>query len=163
VPSDEVMHVMSDPVAQRLLHSPLLARLAYNGADGTPRVIPIGYVWTGWSFVMCTAHIAPKVRSLQRDPRVALEIDNETQPPNILLVRGSADVEIVDGVPDEFLAASRKSIPDEMWSAFEEQVRSLYPAMARISITPHWAKVLDFETRVPIAVERLVAGDRRTP
>jgi hypothetical protein len=155
---EEVAHVLSDPVAQRLLHSPLLARLAYNGADGTPRVVPIGYLWTGSSFVMCTATIAPKVRSLQRDPRVALTVDTDTQPPNILLVRGTADVEIVDGVPDEFLTASHKAVPDDQFAAFEEQVRSLYPAMARISVTPTWAKVLDFETRLPSAVERLAAG-----
>src|SRR5262245_16728322 len=136
--SEEVTRVLGDPVAERLLQSPLLARLAYNGADGAPRVIPIGYLWTGSSFVMCTATVAPKVAALQRDPRVALEIDSETVPPNILLVRGTAEVEIVEGIPEEFLAASRKAVPDEQWPAFEEQVRALYPAMARITITPRW-------------------------
>jgi hypothetical protein len=84
-------------------------------------------------------------------------------PPNILLVRGTAEIEIVDGIPDEFLAASHKAVPEQQWGAFEEQVRALYPAMARISITPRWAKVLDFETRVPIAVERLARGDHPPP
>jgi len=161
--SEEVTRVLDDPVAQRLLQSPLLARLAYNGADGAPRVIPIGYLWTRSSFVMCTATVAPKVAALQRDPRVALEVDSETVPPNILLVRGTAEVEIVEGIPEEFLTASRKAVSDEQWPAFEEQVRALYPAMARITITPQWAKVLDFETRVPIAVERLARGDHRAP
>jgi pyridoxamine 5'-phosphate oxidase-like protein len=161
--SEEVTRVLADPVAQRLLQSPLLARLAYNGADGAPRVIPIGYLWTGSSFVMCTATVAPKVAALRRDPRVALEVDSETVPPNILLVRGTAEIEIVDGIPDEFLAASHKAVPEQQWGAFEEQVRALYPAMARISITPRWAKVLDFETRVPIAVERLARGDHPAP
>jgi hypothetical protein len=31
--------------------------------------------------------------------------------------------------------------------------------MARISITPEWAKVLDFQTRLPSAVEQLVNPD----
>jgi hypothetical protein len=30
--------------------------------------------------------------------------------------------------------------------------------MARITLTPTWANVIDFETRLPSAVERLVAG-----
>ena len=30
---DTVMRVVADPLAQELLHSPLLARLAYNGPD----------------------------------------------------------------------------------------------------------------------------------
>ena len=155
---------MRDPVAVRLMQSPLLARLAYNGVDGAPRVVPIGYVWTGSALVMCTATMAPKVRALQKDPRVALEVDTDTdtQPPNILLVRGVASVEIVDGVPDEFLAASRKAVPEESWSDFEAQSRAMYPAMARISVTPHWAKVIDFEQRMPTAVEKLMAGKHDT-
>jgi hypothetical protein len=38
-------------------------------------------------------------------------------------------------------------------------VRSLYEQMARISIAPEWAKVLDFQTRLPSAVEELVKKD----
>jgi hypothetical protein len=159
----EVMQVMNDPVSQRLLHSPLLARLAYNGRDGAPRVVPVGYIWTGSTLITCTATEAPKVRSLQRDPRVALTVDTESQPPNVLLVRGAASIDIVDGVPDEFLEASRKAIPEAQWPDFEAQVRALYPAMARITITPRWAKVLDFETRVPVAVERLATRDQPNP
>jgi hypothetical protein len=162
VHSEQVARVLRDPVAQRLLDSPLLARLAYNGLDGAPRVVPVGYLWTGAEFVVCTATEAPKVRSLGRDPRVALTIDTDTQPPNVLLVRGVASVELVDGVPDEYLAASHKALPEAQWSEFENQVRSIYRAMARISVTPQWAKVLDFETRMPIAVEWLVTGERPT-
>jgi len=32
-----------------------------------------------------------------------------------------------------------------------------YSRMARISITPEWAKLLDFETTLPQAVEELLA------
>jgi hypothetical protein len=162
VGDDEVMKVLDDPVAQRLLESPLLARLAYNGPDGAPRVVPIGYLWTGAAFVMCTATMAPKVRSLERDPRVALTIDTEDQPPNILLVRGAADIDIVEGVPDEFLAATHKVLPEAQWAAFEQQSRAMYPAMARISVTPYWAKLIDFETRFPTAVDQLLAERRST-
>jgi hypothetical protein len=156
--NETVMRVLADPVAERLLASPLLARLAYTGIDGAPRVVPTGYVWTSAKLIICTATEAPKVRALRRDPRVAITVDTDAQPPNILLVRGTASVEIVEGIPVEYLEASRKYMPDEMWSDFETQVRSLYPAMARITITPTWAKVIDFETRVPIALERLMSG-----
>jgi hypothetical protein len=85
-----------------------------------------------------------------------VSIDTDGQPPHVLLVRGTAAVEIVDGVPDEFLEASRKSLPRDQWSQFDAQSRSIYPQMARITITPEWAKILDFETRVPRAVEWLL-------
>jgi hypothetical protein len=156
---ETVMRVLTDPLAQELLHSPLLARLGYNGPDGAPRVVPIGYLWNGSTFVVCTATMAPKVRALEMNPKVALSIDTDTQPPHVLLVRGSAGVEIVDGVPDEFLEASKKVLPPERWAEFEAQVRSLYPQMARITIEPEWAKLLDFETRFPIAVEQLVSPE----
>jgi hypothetical protein len=156
--AEEVARVMADPVAQELLRSPLLAHLAYCSADGFPRVVPIGGVWNGEAFVVCTAAKAPKVAALRRDPKVSFTIDTEVavQPPHILLVRGTASVDIVDGVPDEFLEASRKGLPREQWDAFEAQSRGFYPQMARIAIRPAWAKVLDFETRLPVAVEHLM-------
>jgi hypothetical protein len=43
--------------------------------------------------------------------------------------------------------------------AFEAQARSLYKRMARIVIAPQWAKLLDFETRLPVAVEKLVRSE----
>ena len=153
---EAVMAVLADPLAQELLDSPLLARLGYNGPDGAPRVVPIGYLWNGSAFVVCTATMAPKVRALELNPKVALSIDTDTLPPHVLLVRGTAGVEIVDGIPDEFLEASHKAVPQDQWSQFEAQVRSLYPQMARITIEPDWAKLLDFETRLPIALEQLV-------
>jgi hypothetical protein len=154
---EDVVDVLNDPLAQELVHSPLLARLAYNGGDGYPRVIPIGYQWSGGQFIVCTASNAPKVRALQINPKVALTVDTDTQPPQVLLVRGTASVEIVDGIPAEYLDASKKYIPEQQWQGFEVQVRGLYKQMARITITADWAKLLDFETRLPIAVEQLVA------
>ncbi len=123
-------------------------------------MIPIGYHWNDGRFIVCTATNAPKVRALKGDPKVALTIDTDTQPPHVLLVRGTASVEIVDGVPSEFLTASRKAVGSEDWPAFEQQVRGLYKQMARITIVPEWAKLLDFETRLPVAVEELVAQGR---
>ena len=94
--------VLATPLAQELLRSSPLAHLAYIGRDGYPRVIPTGYVWKGGKFVVCTPDNAPKVRSLGSNPRVALTIDTQTQPPRILLVRGTASMEFIDGVPDDY-------------------------------------------------------------
>jgi len=58
---------------------------------------------------------------------------------------------------DEYLGASHKYVPRAQWSAFDEQVRGLYPRMVRISIIPDWAKLIDFETTQPQAVHELVA------
>lgn len=150
---------MNDPLSQELLRSAIPARMAYNGKDGFPRAIPIGFLWKNGRIVVCTSSNAYKVKALAENPKVALTIDTEA-PYRALLVRGTASVELVEGVPPEFLEASRKAMTDErQFRAFEEQVRSLYLQMARISIEPEWAKVLDFETRLPSAVEELVSPD----
>ncbi|HYI13307.1 MAG TPA: pyridoxamine 5'-phosphate oxidase family protein, partial [Thermoanaerobaculia bacterium] len=98
--------------AIELLESAQLARVAYNGRDGLPCVIPIGFHWNGEHIVICTATTAPKVRALSSRPEVAVTIDVGSTPSEAkaLLVRGIAAVEIVDGVPGEYLAGSKKAL-----------------------------------------------------
>jgi Pyridoxamine 5'-phosphate oxidase len=144
--------------AGELLESATLVRLAYNGPDGLPRVIPIGFHWNGEHIVICTATTAPKVRALSSRPEVALTIDVGSTPSEAkaLLVRGVATVEIVDRVPDEYLAGSRKTLAAEQVEEFEHQVRSMYAQMARISIEPRWARFYDFGAgRVPSFLSKL--------
>lgn len=157
---DSVTRVMNDPVARRLLAMPIPGRLAYIGIDGNPRVISMGVHWNGTAIAMASAENAAKVPALRANPKVALTIDTNLPPQNVLLVRGTARVEIVDGVPDEYLAGVRKLVDNgdkdaDWFASFEQQVRLLYDQMALITVRPEWAKVMDFETRIPKAVEEL--------
>jgi hypothetical protein len=152
----DVLRVLDNPIARELLAATGLMRLAYTGRDGYPRVIPTGFVWDGSTLTVCTAEHAPKVAALRRDPRVALTIEAGTQPPRDLFIRGKAHVEIVDGVPPEYLEANRKVTPPEQMASFETQVRAIYDRMARIRIQPEWAKLIDFETTLPQAIEEII-------
>ena len=136
---------LEHPGARNPLASATLLRLAYNGSDIRPasnpdrlRVIPIGFYWNGKQIVVCTAATAPKVKALSSRPHVAMTIDVGDTPTEAkaLLVRGLASVDIVNGVPDEYLAASRKVLSADQITEFERQVRSMYDQMARISIEP---------------------------
>jgi len=126
VQPQDVARVLRDPLAQELMQSSIPARLACLGPDGFPRAIPIGSHWTGAQFVLCTVPHAPKVSALNTDPKVALTVDTNALPPHVLLVRGTAAVDIVEGVPPGYL------------------------------ITPLWAKLLDFQTRFPTRIEQLL-------
>lgn len=149
--------VMAGEVARKLLQRPL-ARLAYVARDGTPRVVPIGYTWDGSALIMCTTANAAKVKALQVNPDVALTIDTDGFPPNVLLLRGKAELEWVDGIPDEYMQMNDPSyMTPEQRTEWEAGVRSVYDAMCRIRVVPRWAKVLDFETTLPSAVEELLA------
>jgi nitroimidazol reductase NimA-like FMN-containing flavoprotein (pyridoxamine 5'-phosphate oxidase superfamily) len=69
--------VMNDPLSQELLHSAIPARIAYNGTDGFPRAIPIGFLWKDGRIVVCTASHAYKVKALEACPEDALLSDSE--------------------------------------------------------------------------------------
>ena len=154
----ELAQELGQPGAQDLLRSSTLARLAYNGPDGFPRVIPIGFYWNGERIVVCTAPSSPKVRALSSRPNVALSIDTGSEPATAkaLLVRGLAAMDTVDGVPDEYLAAARKSMEASKLAEFERAVRSMYKQTVRIAIEPRWARFYDFGAgRVPAFLARL--------
>ncbi|HEY9292106.1 MAG TPA: pyridoxamine 5'-phosphate oxidase family protein [Microlunatus sp.] len=144
--------------AQELLEASSAAHLAYVAKDGTPRVIPVGFWWTGERFVVSTASTSPKVAALSARPDVALTIDGGDTPgeTRALSIRGRAEVEILDGVVPEYLAAARKNMEAEAAAVFEENCRKLYDQMARIAITPDWVRFYDFGTgRVPRFLQEL--------
>jgi hypothetical protein len=154
---DEVDTELGDPRAQALLDSPLAARLAYTGLDGTPRVVPVGFLWNGAEVVICTAPSAPKVRALRERPAVAITIDEEDPPQKALLLRGTATIDVVDGVADEYLGAAAKRIGGQTLRMFEAEVRSIYAEMARLVVRPRWAKLLDFDGGpLPAFLQRLM-------
>jgi hypothetical protein len=157
VQTNEIIEVLTRPISQELLARDL-TRLAYVAKDGTPRNVPIIFTWNGSQIVMCTSKNAPKLPALRADPMVALTIDTEVHPPKILLIRGRAELDPVDGIPDEFLkAASSYEMTPAQRVEWEAEVRSLYhDGMVRIVVTPTWAKLIDFESTLPSAVEELV-------
>lgn len=154
---DRAIADLGDPGAVQLLERQPLARLGYTGPDGFPRLIPVGFLWRDGRIVVCTATIAPKVAALSARPHVALTIDNDNAAASkALCVRGVATIDIVDGVPEEYLAAVAKGIPAEQNGQFEAQVRSLYKQMARISVEPRWARYYDYTAgRVPDFLRKL--------
>ena len=156
VQPSEITDVLNRPISQELLARDL-TRLAYVARDGTPRSIPIGFTWNGSAIVMCTAKNAAKVLALRQNPAVALTIDTEVHPPRILLIRGRAELDVVEGIPDEYLEMNGSyTMTPEQRVEWEAEVRSLYDGMVRIVVVPTWAKLIDFETTLPSAVEDLV-------
>lgn len=153
----QITAVLDHPTSRELLARDV-ARLAYVAKDGTPRTVPIGFSWNGAHLVMCTTPNAPKLHALRVNPMVALTIDTEVHPPKILLLRGRAELDRVDGIPDEYLEANTTyEMTPEQRGEWEREVRSLYvDGMVRIVVTPTWAKLIDFESTLPSAVEEMV-------
>ena len=154
--TDEIAGILRKPYAQELLHGPEPARMGYNGLDGDPRVIPIGFWTEADSIVMATVPTSAKVAALRKHPQVAPTIDPGAFPPKVLLLPGTADLQLVDRRPDGYLTAGHKVMTDEQYRDWAAGVQALYDEMVVITITPTWAKLLDFETTIPKAVADLI-------
>jgi hypothetical protein len=135
-----------------LLHSKIPARLAYISTDGTPRVVPIWFHWNGREIVMASPPKAPKLKALAKNPKVSLTIDDNTFPHKVLLIRGSARLEPVEGIVPEYEAAAARYFDADLAKGWLGQLRTLVSSMVRITITPDWVGLLDFQTRFPSAL-----------
>jgi PPOX class probable F420-dependent enzyme len=145
------VRLLQDPVAQALLASRQPAHLAYTWDDGTPRVVPIWFSWTGEALVFGTPPKAPKLKALRQRAEVAVTIDDAgTWPYRALLVRGTAHVDMLDDVVPEYAEAATKYFGAEQGAAWLSTLQGR--PMARVSVTPTWVAVLDFETRFPSAL-----------
>jgi hypothetical protein len=150
------LELLNDPIAQEL-RSTMPARLAYTWPDGTPRVVPIWFHWTGEEVVMGGPPDAPKMHALQVNPAVALTIDGDDWPYKVLLLRGQARVEIVEGLPAEYAAAARRYFGEEQGDAWVAQVGQLLSQGGRIAVRPDWVSIIDFQTRFPSAIAKRMA------
>jgi PPOX class probable F420-dependent enzyme len=146
------LSLLEHPSSQELLRSRIPARLAYTGTDGTPRVVPIWFHWNGHEIVMATPPKAPKLKALAKNPKVALTIDENEFPHKVLMIRGSARLEPVDGIVPEYESCAHRYFDAKMADGWLTQLRGKVSSMVRITVTPEWAGLLDFQTRFPSAL-----------
>ena len=163
IPQGDLKLLNSD-LAQRLLNSRIPARLGYIAKDGTPRVIPTWFYWNGSEVVMATYIAGPHVSrapgrpaALRAHPAVAITIDTEGFPPEVLLIRGDAIVTDVDGLVEEFKNAARRYLGEEGANGYLSEMNKPGVRMARIAVRPNWVGTLDFKTRLPSHVGGVVA------
>lgn len=153
-----VQEMLSDPVAQEMLTSTEPARFAYTWTDGSPRVIPIWFHWTGSEVVLASPVDSPKFKTLSNGSPVALTIDSSTWPHHVLLIRGTATIEPTDGIVPEYAAAAERYFGPEQGRVWVDQLRSAGAKTARIGITPLEVRIIDFETRFPSAVASILSS-----
>ncbi len=142
--------LLDDPVAQELLGSAIPAHLAYTWTDGTARVVPIWFNWSGGNVVMGSPPGAPKLKALAMNPNVAVTIDSTSWPAHVLMVRGTAEVEMTDDVHADYAAAAERYMGEQAGKDWVASLRG--QPMARIAVQPEWVGILDFETRFPSAL-----------
>jgi hypothetical protein len=146
------LSLLEHPASQELLQSKIPARLAYVWTDGTPRVVPIWFHWNGREIVMASPPKAPKLKALAKNPKVSLTIDENDFPQKVLLIRGTARLESVEGIVPEYEACAARYFNQQQAKAWLGQLRTMITSMVRITVTPEWVGLLDFKTRYPSAL-----------
>lgn len=152
--------LLDDPLAQTLLASVIPARLAYTAGDGTPRIVASWFQWTGGEVVMPTFIAAPHVAApahrlpaLRARPRVAVSIDTEGTPSQVLSIRGDARVTEVDGVDPDYAESARQHLGAEAALEYLAMIDQPVTRMARIAVRPTWVGLIDFGGgRLPAAM-----------
>ncbi|TWD75230.1 pyridoxamine 5'-phosphate oxidase [Kribbella amoyensis] len=161
MPQHEIAEILAKPYSQQLLFGSLPARFSYVGVDGDPRVVPIGFHFDGERLQIFTLPKSAKVNALRKHPRVALTIDTNGFPPKVLLIRGSVELRLEEGVPEEYILSGRKVMTEEQHVGWTAGVKSLYDEMLRITVTPDWVKLLDFETTLPQSVQDVIDAQQQ--
>jgi Pyridoxamine 5'-phosphate oxidase len=151
--------LLASDVARRLLASRIPARVAYIATDGTPRVVATWFHWTGERLAMPTflaaphvRHPAGRLRALRENPAVAVTIDTESFPPEVLTLRGRVEISEVAGIAPEYALAARRYLGDDAARAYLAQIDQPGTRMARIDLRPTWVAALDFRSRRPSAL-----------
>lgn len=98
---------------------------------------------------MSTFAGARKIAALRAQADVAITIDAVSTPPEVLLVRGAAEVTDVEGVVPEYALAQHRYAGPVHGAANVAAIDHLGTRMARIAVRPKWVGVLDFQTRLP--------------
>lgn len=142
--SERGTDILADPVAQELLRSTIPARLAYTWHDGTPRVIPIWFHWTGAEILLGAPPNSPKMKVLADHPTVSLTIDTNEWPCKVLMIRGTASVTVENEPFPEWLLTAQRYIGEEGGRDMLALVRQTFSGWARISIRPEEVRILDF-------------------
>jgi hypothetical protein len=153
------IRLLKTDLAERLLTSTIPARYAYTALDGTPRIVASWFVWTGEELVLPTfksaphvSHAAYRVRALRAKPDVAVSIDTESSPPEVLSIRGKAQISEIDGVAPDYAEAAHRFLGSGQATGYLAQIDQPGTRRARIAVRPTWVAVMDFQTRMPSAL-----------
>jgi PPOX class probable F420-dependent enzyme len=136
------MAAMAPDECDAFLRETRIAKLATLNADGSPNVVPVWFEWDGQVARVFTSRGSAKVRRIERDPRVALSVEEPLGVPEAWVsIEGTAAVGGEDPWPliERLIACyykgPRADAARESWSAMKDEwvVVRITPARVRSS------------------------------
>jgi len=124
---------MLDEAAREFLKKPLVARLAVNGPDGYPHVVPLWFMLDGDDVIMISVEQTAKIRYLRADGRAAVVVGGGPDDGGGYLIKG--DVTVSDDAGGVWTRALTFRYEDpeqaardvEAWSDLDMRVLRLKP------------------------------------
>ena len=95
---------------------------------------------------------SPEFNEPWKNPKVAITIDSNTFPHKVLSIRGRVQLQTLNEIAPEYIAASERYFGPEQGQARVKQLRGMVSSMVRITMMPEWVGLLDFQTRFPSAL-----------
>ena len=92
------------------------------------------------------------MRALRANPDVAISVDTESFPPEVLSIRGRAEIAEIEGVAPEYAEAAHRFLGPEQAAEYLSEIDQPGTRMARIAVRPRWVGLMDFQTRMPSAL-----------
>jgi PPOX class probable F420-dependent enzyme len=86
----------STPFGQRVgrrLNEELIAWLTTVRPDGTPEPSPVWFLWDGAACLIYSRPNTPKLRNIDRSPRVSLNLDGDRRGGDIVVMTGQARID----------------------------------------------------------------------
>jgi hypothetical protein len=68
------------------------------------------------------------------------------------MVRGTVRLEPMDDIVPEYALAAERYFGPDQGKAWVNQLRGMISSMARVTSTPQWVGLLEFQTRFPSAL-----------
>jgi hypothetical protein len=91
------------------------------------------------------------MKVLAANPNVALTIDSDGWPYQVLSIRGTVSVELVGEIFPEYASMARRYLGDEGSEQFLTLAKQTFSQWTRVTIRPDAVRILDFRTRFPSA------------
>ncbi|HBY92678.1 MAG: TIGR03667 family PPOX class F420-dependent oxidoreductase [Ardenticatenaceae bacterium] len=77
-------------------------------ADLTPQPTPVWFLWDGETFLIFSRPQAQKLRNIERNPKVALNLDSDGLGGNIVVLWGEASIDVNGPSANEIAAYGQK-------------------------------------------------------
>ena len=112
-----------------------------TGHPGDSHLVPLG--WAG--ICVGDATQGAEAEGPREESKSVAHDRRQYFPHKVLLVRGTARLETVDGIVPEYALAAERYFGAEQAQAWLKQVRTILSIMVRITVTPEWVGLLDFQ------------------